>query len=103
MEGFSMKIDKDDIQEFAEILSEAESFRPIVDLAVDAIISFGPEIKKFVDAFSRGLVSNRIASVEQYVAAGFSRDDAIIMTLDDVFSVRKMTDKMNNSVSRRRS
>ena len=80
--------------ELAELMQKAEAFRPMVGMVVDAIISYGPELGKIAEAFRSGIVSNRIKSVAQYEDAGFSHDDAIAMTLDDVFAVRKWAQKL---------
>lgn len=88
-------IKEKELQELVEILSEAESFRPIVRQAVDFVKAFCPEIREIPEAFCEWLVKNRIKHVEMYEKAGFSRDDAITMTLDDVFAARRAGDRFN--------
>lgn len=94
-----MKISEKEVQELVEILQEAETFRPLVRLAIDFVKGFGPELKEIPEAFCEWMVGNRIKHVEMYEKAGFSRDDAITMTLDDVFAARRAGDRFNSAVA----
>ena len=95
-----MKITMEEIKDFSEILEEAESFRPLVEMILDALKSYSEEFKEIPEAFSRWVVDNRIKSIAQYKKAGFTKNDAIIMTLDDVFAVKKLYEKMNKSTNK---
>jgi hypothetical protein len=92
-----MKLDKEDLKEILEVLTEAESFRPIVKAIIDTLKSYGPEIEELPKKFSQWLVKNRIESINIYEGAGFSREDAITMTLDDVWAFRRMSKNINKS------
>ena len=87
---------KDEIKGFIEILSQAEAFRPLVKAALGAVKSYGPEIEEIPKKFSKWLVKNRIEAVKMYEDAGFTREDAITMTLDDVWAVRKVGQSLKN-------
>ena len=89
-----MAIKKEDLAEIIELLSEAETFRPIVKTVLDTIKSFGPEIEELPKKFTQWLVQNRIESVTAYEDAGSSREDAIMMTLDDVWAFKRSTKNM---------
>lgn len=92
-----MKLSKEDLQGLIEILSEAENFRPIVKAVLDTVKSYGAEIEELPKKFSQWLVKNRIESVAAYEEAGFSREDAITMTLDDVWAFRRMGSKIKTN------
>lgn len=91
-----MDFKKEDIEEFIGLLQTAETFRPVVRLFLDTLKSYSEEIKEIPEAFSRWLVKNRIDSIKQYEAAGFSRNDAVLMTLDDIYGLRKANEILNN-------
>lgn len=92
-----MKITKEELSEILEIIGQAEAFRPIVKQVLDTLKSFSGELREIPEAVGKWLVNNRINSIRQYEEAGFDRDDAIVMTLDDVFAVRKILDKHNKN------
>jgi len=95
-----MKITKDEIMELSELLSEAESFRPLVRMVLDALKSYSGELREIPEAMSRWFVENRIRAINQYKAAGFDQDDAILMTLDDIYGIRKLSDKAGKSAKK---
>ena len=92
-----MKIGKDEIKEFTELLAEAEQFRPLVRAVIDTLKSYSDELKEIPEAMGDWIVQRRIKHISAYKAAGFSQDDAIIMTLDDIYSIKKLSDKMNRN------
>ena len=84
-----MKISKEDVAEILEIFDDAEAFRPIVKKVLDVLTSFGPEIEVIPKKVPKWVVQNRIAAVNDYVAAGFTEEQAIDMTMDDVMALRR--------------
>lgn len=77
-----MKITATDIKEFAEILQEAESFRPLAHMVIDAIVSFGPQFSTVFNAMALGLAKMNAAVFNYYIANGFSREEAMLLTID---------------------
>ena len=92
-----MKFSKEDVGSIIEILSEAEAFRPVVRSLLDTIKSFGPEIEELPKIGIKWVVERRIESVKRYEEAGFSREDAVTMTLDDVWAFRRSLNKVKNT------
>lgn len=92
-----MKLSKEDMKDFVEILSEAESFKPLVKVLIETIKSYGPEIEEIPKKLSQWLVKNRIESIKMYEDAGFNREDAITMTLDDVWAFKRMGQNMRKN------
>jgi hypothetical protein len=85
-----MKITRENIEEVAELLEDVESFRPTIKLIIDAVKSYGPELAELPERFCVWVVKRRIQNIKMYEEAGFSKKDAITMTLDDVFAVRRI-------------
>ena len=78
-----MKVDQETIDGIMEIVEQVEDFRPIIKKAVEALMSLDPEIKAPIDAFICWSIEERIKHINLYIAAGFDKQDAIAMTLDD--------------------
>lgn len=87
--------DKEDISTFFEILKEVETLKPIAKQIISSIESYASELKEPFEKISRWIVQNRIDSIKQYEAAGFSREDSILMTLDDIRAVRKVNENLS--------
>ena len=91
-----MEFSKEDIKKYAELLGQAEEFRPLVKLVFEIIKSYSSEVKGLLEPLSEWITGNRIKTIEMYETAGFSRDDAIIMTLDDIYALKKASEKFGN-------
>jgi len=98
-----MKINKEDIPSLLELLKEAEELRSVIRLVIDLLKSFSSEFAELPEAISRWMVKNRIKSINQYVMAGFSESDAILMTLDDSQRLIKLQEKLQVELSKSRS
>lgn len=79
-----------DTSEILEVLGQVEEFRLIIRQVLDALKSLSPEIQEIPNAILDWAVKRRIASVKKYEEAGFSREEAILMTLDDTLAQRRM-------------
>jgi hypothetical protein len=80
-----MQFDSDDIKEILTYIESAETFRPIVDKALDTIKSFGPQFQQIADIFDnirKQIVKGSIASFEEFQKAGFNREEAMLLTID---------------------
>ena len=79
-----MKITQDDVKEFVEILSEADTFKPLLQLSVAKALEFSSELKPLIDAFTKYSCENRIDQYQRYKAAGFGHESALLLTIDAV-------------------
>lgn len=93
-----MKPTVEDLNEIIEMLNEAEAIRPLVQGVITVLKSFSGELKDIPEAFSGWVVANRIRAIKQYEAAGFTRDDAILMTLDDMQRLQKGLEKVSHAM-----
>ena len=97
-----MNISKKDLDNILEFIAQAESFRPIVQGVLKALRSYADELREIPEALMTWLVKCRLASIAQYEAAGFDRSDAIIMTLDDIYAVKKLQEQINRHQGEKR-
>lgn len=93
-----MKPTVEDLNEIIEILNEAEAIRPLVKGVITVLKSFSSELKDIPESISSWVVANRVRAIKQYEAAGFTRDDAILMTLDDMQRLQKGLEKVDHAV-----
>ena len=89
-----MKLGIEDLKKVEEMLNEAETIRPLVKQVILVLMSYSEELKMIPEAVSDWIVEKRIRAIKKYENAGFTRDDAILMTLDDIYATRKMGERM---------
>lgn len=92
-----MGLSKETLLEFLSLIEDAEEFRPLVKLTVEKVLSFGPEVKPLFEATGNYLIERRIDSIRKFEAAGFSREEAILLTLDQSVARNKLINMMSNS------
>lgn len=84
------KLDFDDIQALIEV---APLFKPQVQKAVEAIQLFGPEVKELLTGAVVAVADIRAAAVQRYESHGFTRDEAILLTLDSGEGMKRIIAK----------
>ena len=94
-----MKITATEIKEFAELLQEADSFKPLAQMAADAIVSFGPQFSTLFGAMALGLAKMNAAVFNYYIANGFSREEAMLLTIDHKIDRVNISKSMKSSAS----
>ena len=85
-----MKLSKEDIQGIAELLGEAETFKPMVKNVLGVIKTYAVELDEPLKELQKWSIQCRIDSIQQYKDAGFSQQEAILLTLDGSQSLRKV-------------
>lgn len=83
-------MDKKDLQDALEYLGMAEELRPVAEKLVETIISYGPYLRKIVEAASNATIEMRISHVRKFEDAGFTREEAIFLTMDEWWGYRRM-------------
>jgi len=74
---------KEYIEALLEIAQSAEEFKPAVSQTIKAVQSYGPEIYGFMERFCQSNVDLKAMCVKRYIEQhGFTREEAILMTLD---------------------
>lgn len=74
---------KEALQFALQIAGQAEELKPAARQIVDAIKLFGPELAELIGGASDYLIDRRAAAVKRLEEKhGFTREEAIILTLD---------------------
>lgn len=77
------------ISELKEIFEDLEAYKELANIII-------PEMSNYVDRLSDGVVDLKIRQIARYQAAGYTREEAILMTIDTTQSLREAF-KNNNS------
>ena len=77
-----MKFGKDDLETLAGLLEMSDEIKPVVALAIEKGAEFAAELKASIEKFSTFLVDNRISAIRQIEDAGFTKEEAIVITSD---------------------
>jgi len=78
-----------DFEDIAELIDGIDEIRPIVTKAVSALKLFGPEVYDFFLSLAIGSVDIKSACVKKFEENGFTRQDAISMTMDQWYQFSK--------------
>lgn len=93
-----MKITQETVRDIEELLETVEEFRPFVKAVVETVRSFGPELESLLCPMKDWLQKERIKAIKEYENAGFSREHAILLTIDSNIALEKM---INNAVDKK--
>lgn len=80
---------KEQVAAVLELVSQAEAFRPVVQEAIKAVKSYGPEIYDFAEGITLGSCELRAKAVRKYEELGFTRQEAILLTIDQSVAMRE--------------
>ena len=78
------------IEEIVGLLESADEFKPIVKLAVKVLNDFAVEFKETGIALNKWFVDSKIRAIKQYEEAGFTKEEAMLLTIDDWAKYEKL-------------
>jgi len=73
-----------DILELANILDQAETFRPAIQEIIEKSCKFAPEIKSVLTMMLKGMAEIRVDVFKHYMTLGMSREEALAMVVADI-------------------
>ena len=83
-----MKITKEEIADVLELLDDVNEFKPLVGKITKVLIEYGGEFKELFDAIQDRIVDSRIRIIRKYQDSGFTKEEAILFTLDSNVALR---------------
>jgi len=89
----------DDVLEY---MQAAEQVRPVVQQAVNILLSYGPELGRLLEPMRSAIAESRIRSVHQYKAAGFTRPEALDMAALDAEALMKAAQNAQASIKKKK-
>ncbi len=85
----------EEILEYMALLDSADDFKPLVKKVAEVIKDYSGEFKELVEDLADYIRKNRVKSVNFYTDEGFSKQEAILMSMHDTTSLEKMMSKFN--------
>ena len=87
-------MDKEDIGQIIKMMDQAKDFKPIAKKAIDIITMYKDEIDTIFGMLAVGLANIKIKMFNAYIAADFSRDEAMALTLNSLQDLENMNKKI---------
>ena len=78
-----------------EMLELYRQLKPMIGPCVQELLALGPELRKMAEAFGIGAIDIRANMVFHLESRGFSREEAILMTMDEWYGFRKLAERKN--------
>lgn len=72
-----------------EFLTELKEFRPMILQIVNEIEKYGPDIHQILNKMSLSMVDIKAAMIKKYQKEGFTRKEAILLTIDSATALQK--------------
>jgi len=80
--------------EIIAIVAELSEYIPIIEQTVPTILEAGSKLQPIVTALNNAIVDNTMAAIKRYEVGGFSREEAILLTINTKAGLVKA---MNNT------
>lgn len=77
-----MGISKEDLLELAEAMKEIDEYRLVAGTIIDKALECGPELRRVLSAFVIGMTDLKIEAIRHYEDNGFTREQAMLLTMD---------------------
>ena len=85
----------EDLNTIFTMLDEAENYRPVVLRCVDILNSYGPIFKQLGLDTALAVADIKMAVIAKYEAAGFTREQAIDLCMDEWYAFAKAARNAN--------
>ncbi len=83
-------------KEILELMELEAEFRPVFKRGLEIIRSYGPDLNELVLNMSIAIAENKMAVIGKYEAAGFSREEAIMLVQDEWFAIARGAKAIGN-------
>jgi len=75
------------IELLADLVDNQEEIKPLIQKGISLLKSYAPELKEVLDSVIDYTIERRIKSVHLFEKAGFTREEAIILSMDNNTSI----------------
>lgn len=82
-----------DLDSVMELVQAGQEFKPQAQEIVDLLLSYSPEIKQVMESCVDGVANLKIRMVSNFEKAGFTKDQAILLSCDSFQSVQNRLNK----------
>jgi hypothetical protein len=77
------------IEEVKEVLEMEAELRPLIKRGFEIIESYGPECQELLNGVALGITNTKIRQIEHLISSGFTREEAILLTMDMWFAIAR--------------
>lgn len=85
------------VKDIIEALGQYEEIKPLVQLGVQTVFEGGKDLKPLADAFVDTMVDMRTRAFERYLKNNFTREESLLLVLNDSKDRQEALDRMANS------
>lgn len=90
-----MKLPQEDIKELLNYVSLADDFKPVFKEILKILESYGSELNVVIKNISKTLADNKIEIIRYYQDAGFTKEEAILLTINSGHALTKTLSNIN--------
>jgi len=83
-----------DIQDILELIALLERLAPHADKVAEAVLSYGPALKKVVEPFIDWRRRSVVEGFSYFLGQGMSREEALLLVLDERAAMMKAIAKI---------
>ena len=95
-----MSFEIEDLQEINTYMELARQLAPVADAIVDVVRAYEPAIKSLLEDLVDGNCDLTARAYNNYIAHGFSKDEAILLTLN---SKAAFTESLRDQLAKQKS
>lgn len=86
-------MEKDEIAAILELVGQAEAFKPVVQQCVKTLKGYGPELDEIFGGINEWSIHQRIKNINLLEEKGFTREEAIYITMDQWWGMKRGLEK----------
>ena len=78
-----------DTKDILEMMEMEAEFRPLIKRGLEILGSYGPDLRELARGIILGTVDLKMEAIQKYEAAGFTREDAMFLVMDEWFAIAR--------------
>lgn len=87
---------EEDLKQIRMYFELAKSFAPLADEALEVVFAYGPALRKLMDSIVDYQVFRTTLTICQFEALGMSREEAIMLTINNKISSQELINSFNS-------
>ena len=89
---------EEDLKQIRAYFELAKSFAPLADEALEVLFAYGPTLRKLMDSVVDYQVFRTTLTIKQFEALGMTREEAILLTINNKVGLQETIDQWKNSL-----
>jgi hypothetical protein len=88
---------EEDLKQIRGYFELAKSFAPLADEALEVVFAYGSTLRKLMDSIVDYQIFRTTLTIKQFEALGMSREEAIMLTINNKVGLQEAIDQWKNS------